>query len=147
MNGKNDCDRTIDLLNVPRHISRKTLREFAKEVLSLCGRSDTGLCIAFINDQDIQKLNREFRRIDSPTDVLSFPTDDSHQGGYLGDIAVSLTTAERQAEELGHSVKEELLMLVAHGIVHLCGYDHETDGGEMAGLEKKIELEVAQKYK
>jgi probable rRNA maturation factor len=147
MGGLNDYDRTVDLLNVPRQISRKTLREFVKEVLSLCGRPGSGLCIAFVGDPEMRKLNREFRGIDSATDVLSFPAEDNHQGGYLGDVAVSVASAERQAGEMGHSLREEILQLVAHGIVHLCGHDHEKDSGEMAKLEEKIEMEVAQKYK
>jgi len=95
-------------------------------------------------------LNRKFRGADRSTDVLSFPVEPERSGadddrvkgrsgqGYLGDIAVSTDTAQRQAREAGHSFQREVDELVMHGVVHLCGYDHETDNGEMNRLELKL---------
>jgi len=95
----------------------------------------TGLSVLITGDDEIRDLNRRFLGVDEPTDVLSFPdeADGFVQGAdeepYLGDIAISVTTAKRQAEQLGHSLDAELAHLLVHGILHLCGYEHE-DGGE-----------------
>lgn len=72
-------------------------------------------------DEDIHQLNREFRQVDKPTDVLSFPSDEP---GFLGDIAISVPCAVRQAEEYGHSVDREIAFLTVHAMLHLFGYDH-----------------------
>ena len=81
------------------------------------------------DDKYLRKLNYQYRGFDRPTDVLAFPMDAGVDDldGFLGDIAVSLESAERQSNEAGHSVKSELQLLVVHGVLHLLGYDHETD--------------------
>ena len=92
--------------------------------------------ITFLDDAGIRELNKQFRLIDRPTDVLSFPLFD-YEGesdeppvdeliGMLGDIVISLETAERQAKEFGHSLEEEVAFLTVHSMLHLLGYDHET---------------------
>ncbi len=73
------------------------------------------------DDENIHQLNREFRQVDKPTDVLSFPSDEP---GFLGDIAISVPCAVRQAEEYGHSVDREIAFLTVHAMLHLFGYDH-----------------------
>jgi len=80
-------------------------------------------------------LNREFRRQDHATDVLSFPA--ALANGFLGDIAISFERAKRQATEYGHSVQVEIEILMLHGLLHLLGMDHETDRGQMAQAENK----------
>lgn len=75
------------------------------------------------NDEEIQQLNAQYREKDKPTDVLSFPLEDDE---LLGQIVISLQTAERQAQELGQSTQEELKFLFAHGIAHLFGHDHQN---------------------
>lgn len=80
----------------------------------------------------VQALNRRFRKKDKATDVLSFP---SHQGG---DIAVCFEIARQNAARLGHSVTDEIKVLVLHGMLHLAGYDHETDSGQMARAEARL---------
>lgn len=82
------------------------------------------------DDDQLRTLNKEYRGIDAPTDVLSFATGDSMPGmeedeAYLGDIIISVPTAERQAKQGGHSLKAELQLLAVHGTLHLLGYDHE----------------------
>ena len=96
-------------------------------------------------DEEIRRLNREFRGKDKATDVLSFPP--GEQAGRVrvaGDLAISIETASREAERLGHSLDIELRVLLLHGTLHLAGYDHETDSGEMArkenALRKKLGL-------
>lgn len=95
----------------------------------------TSLAVLIIGDDEIREMNHMFLGIDEPTDVLSFPDEagDFVQGlseeKLLGDIAISLPTAVRQAEAAGHPLDSELAHLLTHGILHLCGYDH-VDGAE-----------------
>lgn len=96
--------------------------------------------IAFISDNKMRELNRDFRGKNSTTDVLSFPYQadefDSNEG-FLGDIVISLEQAQRQAIENNLTLEMEVKQLILHGILHLLGYDHETDNGEMNELELK----------
>lgn len=114
---------------------------FAEEI---CGKMDftDGKIpeIEFVTDPEMRELNRTFRGKDSPTDVLSFTFDeeDFEDQETLGDLAISIDTARRQAIENGLPLDLEIKQLILHGILHLCGYDHETDSGEMNSLE--IEL-------
>jgi probable rRNA maturation factor len=130
---------SIEILGAPPDCPARLLRPFAKEILALCGLDEVGLTISFFDDDEIRRLNREYRGKDAPTDVLSFPLDEQTPEGvrYLGDIAVALPMAGRQAAGLGHSLRREVLILVAHGIIHLAGYDHESDSGEMERLERR----------
>jgi probable rRNA maturation factor len=107
----------------------------AEEMLAVIGKTDSSATIAFVSDRKIRELNRQFRRIDKATDVLSFPTDEQNE---LGDIAISVQTAARQARENGLTLNEEIAQLLLHGLLHLVGYDHETDNGEMNKLELKL---------
>ncbi|MCP4201337.1 MAG: rRNA maturation RNase YbeY [bacterium] len=86
----------------------------------------------------MRRLNRAFRGKDRPTDVLSFPGETTMDGIHLGDIAVSVPAARRQALERGHSVERELKVLLLHGVLHCLGHDHETDSGEMDRLERRL---------
>jgi probable rRNA maturation factor len=112
--------------------------------LSAVGKPGSSLTVAFVRDRAIRDLNRRFRGSDRATDVLSFPggssADEHFSGGvdFLGDIVVSSDTALRQADEAGHSFQREVDELVIHGVLHLCGYDHENDRGEMNRLELKL---------
>jgi len=98
------------------------------------------VAIAIVSDREMRRLNRTYRRVDKTTDVLSFPvnSEDSFTGLELGDLAISRQTARRQARERGHSTREELRILALHGLLHLLGYDHETDQGDMRKLEERL---------
>ena len=98
--------------------------------------------LVLTEDRTIRDLNRRFRGIDRATDVLSFPDGDTLPSGglFLGEIVISVDRARRQAEELGHDEVRELCELALHGALHLLGYDHERDNGEM----NRIELELRQ---
>ncbi|MBD3809293.1 MAG: rRNA maturation RNase YbeY [Sulfuricurvum sp.] len=89
------------------------------------------------DNNEIAEINREFRNIDKATDVLSFPSD-PFPGAPLGSIVISVDKVESVATELGHSQNDELALLFIHGMLHLLGYDHEVDNGEMRA--KEIEL-------
>ncbi|MEM7735368.1 MAG: rRNA maturation RNase YbeY [Deinococcota bacterium] len=90
------------------------------------------LTLVFVNDATIQALNRDHRSVDAPTDVLSYPTHEPEDVSmptipHLGDIIISVDTAAAQAQAAGHSLSTELLVLAAHGLTHLLGYDHVTE--------------------
>ncbi|MEQ1896257.1 MAG: rRNA maturation RNase YbeY [Vicinamibacterales bacterium] len=104
--------------------------------LSRCApRAAAGsVCVALVSDARIRGLNRQYRGVDKTTDVLSFPSGDA----FLGDIVIATGVARRQAEAAGHALSTELKVLALHGLLHLLGYDHETDGGEMARLEQRL---------
>ncbi len=91
--------------------------------------------VVVTSDEAVRKANRLFRNQSRTTDVLSFP---DGEDGYLGDLLVSAPRAARQAAEHGHSVEDEIQILALHGILHLNGFDHESDGGEMRGEEERL---------
>lgn len=102
-----------------------------------------GLSISYVDDRIMRKLNREHRGINQTTDILSFPAE-PEKGAFqhLGDLVISLPVAEKMAKKLGVSRKREIETLVIHGFLHLCGHDHERDGGEMLELQAKLEKEL-----
>lgn len=106
-----------------------------------------GATLRIVSDRKIRELNRGFRNLDQPTDVLAFPTDPlpaevppEDEEAYLGDLVVSAETAARQAHEAGIELDAELRALALHGFLHLLGYDHEQDRGEMVRLERVLRL-------
>jgi probable rRNA maturation factor len=131
--------RQIDLLfqgatpGLRRRVVRAFVKRLEKEVASGHGFS----CL-IADDAELQRLNREFRKHDHPTDVLSFPdaTESGTENGFLGEIAISFETAQRQATEYGHGVEQEIEILMLHGVLHLLGMDHEADSGEMCDAER-----------
>ncbi len=99
--------------------------------------TDRDVELILTDDNEIQELNRLHRQKDKPTDVLSFPLENI-PGMPLGSIVISIDTAKKGAEEFGHSIEDEIKLLFIHGLLHLLGYDHETDNGEMREKEKEI---------
>ena len=95
------------------------------------------MTVALVPDARVRALNRQYRKTDQPTDVLSFPADEA---GYLGDVVIAVGVARRQAREAGHSLATELRVLALHGLLHLLGYDHERDDGRMARAERRLRL-------
>ena len=114
-----------------RGIRRREVRAFARQVWERLARG-RALTILVSDDAELTRLNRQFRGRDYVADVLSFPS--SGTGG-LGDIAVSADRARSQAAELGHSVEQEIAILILHGVLHLIGMDHEIDRGQMRRAE------------
>ncbi len=124
-------------------LSRSGLSRFlhtAQEVVGLAGEVE----VLLAGDRTLRRLNRTYRGKDKATDVLSFPAYDSAPAmgefgdAHGGDLAISLDTAKRQAEEHGHSLRDEVRVLLLHGLLHLAGMDHEVDGGEMAEREGEL---------
>ena len=104
--------------------------------------------VVLVDDESIHHYNQEFRSIDRPTDVLSFPDGSVEDGIFnMGDIIISVDAIRRQAKDYGHSLKREFCFLVAHGFLHLLGYDHHTEPEEkeMFGLQKDILDGIADK--
>jgi probable rRNA maturation factor len=108
------------------------------------GRREVTVC--FVDDREIARLNKRFRGKPKPTDVLSFPangtgaSDFPHEDGakVLGDIAISPQAARRNAKLFGRTLDEEIRILILHGVLHLAGYDHEVDDGEMERIEMRL---------
>jgi probable rRNA maturation factor len=122
-------------------VSRRDLRVFMKrlETEVAGGRA---FCCLIAGDAQLQRLNREFRGKDYPTDVLSFPSQkhplpDGRGSVTCGEIAISYDAARRQSGEFGHSIDREIQILMLHGLLHLLGMDHETDRGRMLSVERK----------
>ncbi len=130
-------------------IERSSLAVLATAVLKKINRSDYSATITLIRDREMQRLNFDYRGIDKPTDVLSFAyqedlsdNDPNHNPVELGDCVISVETVVRYAQEQNISFATEINWLVIHGILHLAGYDHETDNGEMRRLEKRLRKEL-----
>ena len=106
-----------------------------EQIADFLGAGDVEL--VFVNDDEMRKINREHRGIDKATDVLSFPYEQV-SGGLMGSVVISTDTASRVASELGHSIECEIALLFLHGVLHILGYDHEIDDGQMRGKEKEV---------
>ncbi len=116
--------------------------------LSNRGRSGD-ITVTLVGDEEIHEINRTYRNVDRPTDVISFPAEEGESiaqlpDGFLGDIIISVPRAAAQAEEYGHSFRRELSFLAVHGTLHLLGYDHMNDdeAKEMFGLQEDILKEM-----
>lgn len=128
----------------PSQPSADALRRVINEILARVGRPDSEVHVLITDDARIRDLNQRYRHVDRATDVLSFPDGDEMPSGLtlLGEIVISLETAKRQADELGHGELRELAELAMHGVLHLIGYDHENDRGQMNALEIELREEV-----
>ena len=110
---------------------RRVLRAAARD-LGISGE----LAVVLAGDRTLRSLNARYRGKDKPTDVLSFPGPGGEAG--LGDVVISLDTAERNARALGRTLPQEVDVLALHGFLHVLGYDHETDDGTMDRLERRL---------
>jgi probable rRNA maturation factor len=127
------------------------LRRFLRHIKNDMGLAGSQVTVCLVSDREIARMNESFRKIKGPTDVLSFPTRARRKpartragktavpsGTFLGDIAISPATARRYAKKDGRALSIELQILVLHGVLHLLGYDHETDSGEMSRVEQRL---------
>jgi rRNA maturation RNase YbeY len=111
------------------------------DVRRLAGGSEAEVSILFCGDARMRALNRRYRRFDRSTDVLAFPAEGEARG-LLGDIVVSMPYAARQARRRAEPLGREVDRLVVHGFLHLLGYDHEVDDGEMDALEARLRFRL-----
>jgi len=128
----------------PSQPTADALREVVVETLRRMAVAESEVHVLLTGDGEIRRLNLEYRDLDNATDVLSFPDGDRLPSGVvlLGTIVMSLDSARRQAAKLGHSELRELEELVLHGTVHLLGYDHVKDQGEMNEIELRLRKEL-----
>jgi probable rRNA maturation factor len=117
-------------------VDRRTMKRRAEKMLALLEREDAELSVAFVDDATIHALNRDYRRKDKPTDVLAFAMSEGelgHMAGrVLGDVIISVPTAKRQAKAAKKTILAECTMLLAHGLLHLLGWDHDTAAKDRA---------------
>jgi probable rRNA maturation factor len=112
-----------------KEIAEEIVERAARETIRHVAAPDSDFTVVLTNDATILGLNREFRQVDAPTDVLSFPTSerDLETGRqYCGDIVISVQTAGAQAQAGNHPIEAEISLLVVHGVLHLLGHDHDT---------------------
>jgi len=116
--------------------------KFTERALKIVPAGGAGVTVAFVSDRLMRELNRRWRGKRVTTDVLSFPSAQDEferlEGSTLGDVVISVEQARRQAAEHNLSFENEVEQLILHGLLHLCGYDHETDTGEMNRLELRL---------
>jgi probable rRNA maturation factor len=134
---------TIDLAprSTSHGLSASGLTRFlnrARTAIGLLGAVD----VILTGDSTLRQLNKSFRGKDKPTDVLSFPAPSEFAARHAGDLAISLETASLQAKIYGHTLRDEVRILLVHGLLHLSGEDHETDSGQMATREAKLRREL-----
>ena len=144
-------DSTLILRRTPRSLPRRQLRLFAERLEGEVAGGRRFSCL-LTDDRELHRLNREFLGRDYPTDVLSFPAAEgkgtegkeaegrmalSEPAGFLGEMAISVTRAGQQARDYGHSLEQEIGILMLHGLLHLLGMDHEGDRGRMRRAETR----------
>ena len=123
--------------------TKRSLAQFlarAKSAVRIRGQ----ISVLLTTDAGQRKLNHRFRHKNKSTDVLSFPALCESPGAekIVGDLSISVPTAKRQALQHGHSLSTEIKVLILHGVLHLAGYDHETDAGEMARIERRLRTQL-----
>jgi len=134
----------IEVVNRQRkvRVDCERWQTFVTKALGLLPAHGAGVTVAFVSDRTITELNRMWRHKRGATDVLSFPVApepfEELEGPSLGDVVISVERAVAQAKEHGLKFEAELAQLILHGLLHLCGYDHETDKGEMNRLELRL---------
>lgn len=125
-------------------VNQKNIEKWARQILSLQKLDHAELGIILVNDRHIRVYNREYRKKDRPTDVLSFPMREGVGGelhpGFLGDVMISLERLAEEALLYGRSRREQLLILLIHGILHLLGYDHERSPKEERRMQRRERL-------
>jgi rRNA maturation RNase YbeY len=132
-------------------LARRPLELFLGRVRHELGLQEAAVTVCFVSDAEIARMNEEYRKKKGPTDVLSFPAVERRRPlrlprvpraiksvEYLGDVAIAPATARRYAKKLGRTLPSELRVLILHGVLHLLGYNHETDRGEMTRLENRL---------
>ncbi len=138
--GLADPERVAVNRTVARGPSGGDVAAWTAALLAGVGASRASVSILLCGDARMRSLNRAWRKVDRPTDVLSFPAEPSHERGvrFLGDLAIDVPYAARKARRYGHGDAREVQILIAHGLLHLLGYDHETDHGEMFALQRRL---------
>ena len=134
----------IEVVNRQRKLplDNERWQKFVEKAWKVIPTKVEGVTVAFVSDRAMRELNRLWRHKQGTTDVLSFPVEQDEfekaEGSSLGDVVISVEQAARQAKENGLTLDQEIAQLILHGLIHLCGYDHSTDDGEMNQLELRL---------
>ena len=134
----------MTILNKQKKIrlALQPLENFSVKAMRQLKLKSDSTAIALVADSEIARLNKTYRKKNKPTDVLSFPAQNSsrrpNKNKFLGDIAIAPAVARRYAKKNGRSLQTEICILILHGILHLLGYDHETDRGQMNRIEHQL---------
>jgi rRNA maturation RNase YbeY len=134
----------IEVVNRQRKLplDNERWQKFVESTWRVIPTTAEGVTVAFVSDRAMRELNRLWRHKQGTTDVLSFPVAQDEfekaEGSSLGDVVISVEQAARQAKENGLTLDQEIAQLILHGLIHLCGYDHSTDDGEMNRLELRL---------
>lgn len=130
-------------------INKRLLRAITTRLLKELEAEDQEISISLVDDETIQALNKQYRRKDKPTNVLSFSMKEGHGGGIpsslLGDVVISADTAHRDAAEAGWTTEQEIVYLLIHGILHLLGYNHENASRKESVRMRQKEKELFRK--
>ncbi|HEY7531498.1 MAG TPA: rRNA maturation RNase YbeY [Nitrospiraceae bacterium] len=120
-------------------IDHPRLRRLAQAILSSVGEPSSVLSVALIGDRSMRRLNQQYRKKAQTTDVLAFSMREGRglSSAFMGDVIISVPTAMKQARRLGRSVDDELVTLLVHGILHLCGYDHERSKRDARRMQRR----------
>ncbi len=122
------------------NINVKNLKRFAVRALEYYGKDKEIVTVVLCGNRYIKRLNKIYLSKNEFTDVISFPiNENTEEGRYLGDIAISVPYALESSKKMVRTLEDEIRKLLIHGILHLLGYDHETDSGEMKREEEKLE--------
>jgi len=132
-------------------VSRRPLELFLRRVQKELRLGEASLTVCLVSDAEMARMNKTYRKGSGTTDVLSFPaiarrargslraaSEKKEEGAFLGDVAIAPATALRYAKKNRRTLSSELRVLILHGVLHLMGYDHETDRGQMDGVERKL---------
>jgi probable rRNA maturation factor len=129
-------DHIVLFRRAPAELNRRKLEGFARTLRAEVAKGAGFTCLV-TGDAELRRLNRDFLGKDYPTDVLSFPVGQASQPVLLGEIAISAARARKQSNALGHTIENEICILMLHGLLHLRGMDHETDQGQMRRAESR----------
>ena len=123
-------------------LALRPLERFSEKACRALKLKPQSAALAFVTDAEIARLNKKYRKKNKPTDVLSFPAQSAqpspNKNRFLGDIAIAPAVARRYAKKNGRTLQSEICILILHGLLHLLGYDHETDRGQMDRVEHKL---------
>ncbi len=138
-------DIDYELKDYCKYIEKTKLKKFTRQILAELNYKNYDVSIFFSTPDTIKNLNNQYRKKNYVTDVLSFSQMEGIEKintTFLGDIVICVEKAIEQSNELNHTLDSEINFLILHGVLHLVGYDHEVDDGEMERLEKKIFLKL-----
>lgn len=137
---RTDCNISVKIFHPHKELSEKKVQDRMKEIMKISGIRADELSVIFVDDRQMIEYNKSYLGKDDTTDVMAFPVNETDEEGifYLGDIIISSETAQKQAEELGHSFSEEADVLMTHALLHLIGFDHTKDQGQMVEEQNRI---------